>query len=91
MRIHSIVLNTNGNSVTYSNSFGVEHIPKKNKRFIDNKNIITNSFIMKFYDSIISGYFCIGCILFSMTRVLQILRMYDQTQKNQGDRRFFHY
>ena len=29
--------------ITYFDSFGVEHIPKETKKFIDNKNNITNS------------------------------------------------
>ena len=29
----------NGNNIIYFDSFGVEHIPKKNKQFIANKNI----------------------------------------------------
>ena len=31
-------------TVTYFDSFGVEHIPKEIMKFIDNKNIITNIF-----------------------------------------------
>ena len=31
-----------GGNITYCNSFGVEHIPKEFKKFIGNKNIITN-------------------------------------------------
>ena len=33
-------------------------------KFIDNKNIITNTFRIQAYDSIMSGYFCIGFIDF---------------------------
>ena len=39
---HSIAFYVNGGNVTYCNSFGVEHIPKEFKKFIGNKNIITN-------------------------------------------------
>ena len=31
----------NGNSITYFDSFGVEHIPTEIIKFIGNKNIIT--------------------------------------------------
>ena len=48
------------NNVTYSDSFGVEHIPKKIKIFIKNKNIKTNIFKIQAYDSIMCRYFCIG-------------------------------
>ena len=62
------------NNVTYSDSFGVEHIPKKVRTFIDrhsssalhNKNIKTNIFRMQAYDSIMCGYFCIGFIGFML-------------------------
>ena len=41
---HWISSYTNGNSVTYLDSFDVEVIPENNKRFICNKIIITNLF-----------------------------------------------
>ena len=64
----------NNNSVTYFNSFGVEHIPKGIKEFINrplssasqNKNIITNIFKIQANDSIICGCFCIGFIDFML-------------------------
>ena len=34
----------NGDNLTHLDSFGVEHLPKEIKNFIDNKNIITNIF-----------------------------------------------
>ena len=37
-----IALYVNGNNASYLDSFGVEHIPKESKKFIGNKNIITN-------------------------------------------------
>ena len=49
------------NDITYFDSFEVEHIPKEIKKFIGNKNM-TNIFRIHAYDSIISGYFCIGFI-----------------------------
>ena len=39
-----VALYANYNSVTYFNSFGVEHIPKEIKAFINNKNIKRNIF-----------------------------------------------
>ena len=32
----------NDNNATYFHSFGAEYIPKEIKKFIDNKNIVTN-------------------------------------------------
>ena len=54
----------NNNDVTYFDSFGVEHIPKEIKTFINNKNIKTNIFRIQAYDSVMCGYFCIGFIDF---------------------------
>ena len=60
----------NNNNVTYFDSFGVEHIPKEIKTFINsnnnnnNKNIKTDIFRIQVRDSIMCGYFCIGFIDF---------------------------
>ena len=45
----------------------MEHIPKENKAFINNKNIITNIFRIQARDSIMCGYCCIGFIDFILT------------------------
>ena len=54
----------NNNNVIYFDSFGVEHIPTEIRKFINNKNIITNIFRIQAYDSIMCGYLCIGFIDF---------------------------
>ena len=51
-------------NVTYFDSFGVEHIPKEIKTFINNKNIKTNIFRIQAYNLIMCGYFSIGFIDF---------------------------
>ena len=48
-------------------SFGVKHISKEIKKFIGNRNITVNIFRVRTYDSIRSGYFCIGFIDFMLT------------------------
>ena len=58
---HWINFYVNDNNVTYFDSFGVEHILKEIRKFIGNKNIKTNIYRIQAYDSIMSGYFCIGC------------------------------
>ena len=63
---HWIALWVNINNVTYFDSFGVEHLPKEIKAFIKNRNIKTNIFRVQAYDSIMSGYFCIGFINFML-------------------------
>ena len=57
-----IALYVNNKAVTYFHSFGVEHIPKEIKKFINNKNIIANIFRIQADDSVMCGYFCIGFI-----------------------------
>ena len=62
----------NKNNVTYFDSFGVEHILKEIKAFINgplssssqNKNIKKTICRTQVYDSVMCGYFCIGFIDF---------------------------
>ena len=61
---HWVALYAQNNDVTYFDSFGLEHIPKKIRRFISSKNIKVSIFRMQAYDSIMCGYFCIGFIDF---------------------------
>ena len=61
-----IALYMNGNNIIYFDSFGVEHILKKIKKFIRNKNIITNVYRIRAYDLIMCGYFCIEFIDFML-------------------------
>ena len=62
----ALYVQNNNNNVIYFDSFGVEHIPKEIKAFINNKNIKTNIFRIQAYDSIMCGYFCIGYIDFML-------------------------
>ena len=57
-------MHVNNNDVTYFYSFGVEHIPKEIKAFINDRNIKTNILRTQAYDSVMCGYFCIGFIDF---------------------------
>ena len=52
------------NNVSYFDSFGVEHVPKEIKAFVNYKNIKTNIFRIQVYDSVMCGYFYIGFIDF---------------------------
>ena len=63
---HWIELYVNNKTVTYFDSFGVEHIPKEIKKFIHNKNIIENIFRLQAYNPVMCGYFCIGFIDFML-------------------------
>ena len=63
-------MNGNNGRVSYNaicfNSFGVEHISKEIKKFIGNKNIITNIYRIQVYNSVVCGYFSIGFIDFML-------------------------
>ena len=54
------------NNITYFNSFGVEHIPKQIKKFINGFTIKTNIYRIQAYDSVMCGYFCIGFVDFML-------------------------
>ena len=59
---HWIALYVNNKTATYFDSFGIEHISKEVKKFVNNQNIIANIFGIQAYDSETCGYFCIGFI-----------------------------
>ena len=66
---HWIALFIKTNEFIYFDSFGIEHIPKENNKFIrskelgpavdSNKKIKANIFRIQAYDSIMCRYFCI--------------------------------
>ena len=55
-----------GNCVIYFDSLGVEQVPEEIKKFVGNKNIIANIFVVQANDSVMCGYFCIGFIDFML-------------------------
>ena len=63
---HWVALYIHNKTVTYFDSFGVEHIPKEIKKFINNKNIIANIFRLQAHDSVMCSYLCIGFIDFML-------------------------
>ena len=64
---HQVALYVQNNNFTYFASFGVEHIPKDIKAFINRfLSITTNIFRIRAYDSVMCGYFCIGFIDFML-------------------------
>ena len=54
---HWAALYVNKKTITYFDSFGVEHIPREIMKFIACKKIITNIYRIQAYDSIMCGYF----------------------------------
>ena len=59
---HWIALYVNDKTVTYFDSFGIEHISQEIRVFIADKDIIASIYRIQSYDSIVCGYFCIGFI-----------------------------
>ena len=54
-------------NIIYCDSFWIERIPKEIRAFIGSSlPITTNIFRIQAYDSIMSGYFCIGFIDFML-------------------------
>ena len=64
---HWIALYVNNKTITYFDSFGVQHILKEIKRFLNNKDIIANIYRVQNYDSIMCSYFYISFIDYMFT------------------------
>ena len=60
---HWIALYLNAENITYFDSFGVKNIAKKYKKFIGNKNIITHTYRIQAYNSIMCGYVCLELLI----------------------------
>ena len=65
---HWIALFCKTNEIVNFDSFGVEHVPEKIKKFIGNKNIKANIYRVQANDLVICGYFCMGFIDFMLAR-----------------------
>ena len=63
---HWIALCIRNKTVTYFDSFGVEHIPKEIKKIFNKKNIIANIFRLQAHDLVMCSYLCIGFIDFML-------------------------
>ena len=61
---HWIALYVKDIEMIYSDSFGVEHVPKDIEKFIGHENLKTNIFRIQGNNSIMCGYFCTGFIGF---------------------------
>ena len=64
------------NNVTYFDSFGVEHIPKEIKIFIDKPIVVANIFRIQAYDLIMCGYFALDLLVLCLQARLQALLIY---------------
>ena len=84
---HWIALYVKDNEITYFNSFGVEHVPREIKRFIEHKNIKTNIFRIQADNSIMCGYFCIGFIdfMFGGRSLIDFTSLFSRYDFNKSD------
>ena len=72
----------NGDIVIYFDSFEVEYVLKEIKKFIDNKNIITNIYRIQTNDSIMYGYVCIRLMDFMLNGKKNLKRtIYEKNNK----------
>ena len=60
---HWIALYVNNKTVTYFDSFGIEHVPKEVKKFIGNRNVITTIYRIQNYDSICVDSFVLDLLI----------------------------
>ena len=77
----------NAINVTCFDCFEVEPIPKEIKKFISNKNIITNIYRIHTYDSIMRGYFCIGLFDFKLKgkKLLEYTNLFPPSEYEKND------
>ena len=59
---HWVAIYLKNNNVTYFDSFGIEYIPKKIAKLINDKSIKSNIFRIQSFNSILCGYFYTGFI-----------------------------
>ena len=74
------------NNVTYFDSFGVEHISKEIRAFIDRfLSIATNIFRIQAYGSIMCGYFCTGFIDFMLAGKTEYTNLFSPNNFKKND------
>ena len=90
---HWIALNVTAKNVTYFDSFGIKYIPKEIKKFIRYKNIITNVYRIKAYDSIMCRYFGIGFFNFILKSesLLEYTNLFSPNEYKKHDNVFNKY
>ena len=61
-------------------------IPKKFKKIIKRKNVITNIYRIQAYNSVICGYFCIGFIDFMFKSLLDYTNLFSPNNYEKNDK-----
>ena len=77
------------NDVTYFDSFEVEHIPKKIRKFIGNKDFVINIYSVQAYNSIMCQYFYIGFIDFMIKgkSLLEYTNLFSSNKYEKNDKK----
>ena len=83
----------NNNNVNYFDSSGVELIPKEIKKFIGNKDVVTNIYRLQTYDSIMREYFRIGFIDFILKgkSLLEYTNLFSPNDYEKNDKITFNH
>ena len=78
--------------VTYFDSFDVEHIPKRNKKLIEKKNIV-NIYRIQAYDSIMYRNFCIRFIDFMLKdkNLVQYINLFSLNEYEKNNKIILRY
>ena len=72
----------------YFDSFWFEYLPKEIRKFIGNKNVITNIYRIQAYDSIMFGYFLIGLTDFMLKgkNLLDYTNLFSANEYEKNDK-----
>ena len=78
----------NTENLTYFDHFRVENIPKKIRKIIRNKSIITNVYRIQAYESVMCGYFCTGFIDFMLKgkSLLEYTNLFSPNKYKKNDK-----
>ena len=88
MWAHWVDLYVNAENLTNFDSFGLEHIPSRIRKFIGNKNIKGNIYRIQAFDSIMYQYFCIGFIDFilKVKSLLESTNLFSSNEYKKNDK-----
>ena len=90
---HWVALYVNDKTATYFDSFGIQHITKEIRKFIGNKNIMTNIYRVQAYDSAMCAYFCISFInyMFKGKSLTDFTNLFSSNNFKKNDDVIFNY
>ena len=83
----------NDNTITFFDSFGAEHFPKKIKKFVNGSTMIINIFRIQSYDSVTCGHFCVGFIDFILKgkSLIDFTNLFSTNRFKDNDKRMLKY